>query len=310
MLKKTISRKGKVIIIVLFLILGLEFYLRIYWGFCDAILIRKDNKYEYIAQSNQHRFRFRNKIEYNEYSMRNGHLNNDAIKIIGFGDSVINGGSLTDQDSLATTKLSASLSVFYDTIIQVLNISAGSWGPDNCYAYLQKHGDFNAQLIFLVVSSHDAYDNMEFDNVVGNQPNFPDKQYCTALGELTRRYLYPKIIGKSKDYVGINKNKGNKFNSGFENFYQYCKKNRIPLIIYLHPEVSEIEKGAYNEQGEKIVNFASERNIQLIRGMDSGIENSDYLDQIHLTESAQVKLHNLLFRVLSQYKQYNGRFLR
>lgn len=62
----------------------------------------------------------------------------------------------TDQDSLATSLFSA------ETGTQMLNMSAGSWGPDNWAAYLRHYGLFDAKGFFLVVGSHDAHDNMDF----------------------------------------------------------------------------------------------------------------------------------------------------
>src|SRR5438270_8207543 len=102
-----------------------ELVLRFHYGFCDAVLIKEDPDLEYIAQPNQNRFRFGKHIRYNQFSMRNDSVNGKAVHILGFGDSVINGGTLTDQDSLATTKLSNALSTLLDTSVQVLNISAG-----------------------------------------------------------------------------------------------------------------------------------------------------------------------------------------
>ena len=93
--------------------------------------------------------------------MRSAELERRSIKILGFGDSVLNGGVMTDQDSLATTLLSDTLSKIQNRKIQFLNISSGSWGPDNCYAFLTKHGSYQAKQLFLFVSSHDAYDNMD-----------------------------------------------------------------------------------------------------------------------------------------------------
>lgn len=63
----------------------------------------------------------------------------------------------------------------------MLNISAGSWGPDNCAAYLKEKGTFGAEGIILVVSSHDAHDNMNWQTVVGQSVAFPDKQYKLSI---------------------------------------------------------------------------------------------------------------------------------
>ena len=159
-------------IVLLFI---LEVFLRQYFGFCNTVLIREDADFEYIAQPNQDRFRFRNHIKYNSFSMRSEAVDSAAVLILGFGDSVINGGVLTDQDSLATTILSDSLTKIHRNKIQFLNVSAGSWGPDNCFAYLKKYGDFGAKSIYLFVSSHDAYDNMNFEKIVDVSESLPSK---------------------------------------------------------------------------------------------------------------------------------------
>jgi hypothetical protein len=112
--------------------------------------------------------------------MRSDEINSKAVTILGLGDSVINGGVLTDQDELATMILSKELTGALNRPVQVLNVSAGSWGPDNCNAYLDERGTFNMHVMLLVVSSHDAYDVMDFTPVVGINYSFPDKQYKLA----------------------------------------------------------------------------------------------------------------------------------
>ncbi|WP_458628880.1 hypothetical protein [Winogradskyella sp. PC D3.3] len=291
------------LVIVLFLIL--EIFLRQYLGFCDTVLMKEDSNYEYIAQPNQNRFRFRNHIKYNSFSMRSDEIDTTAIKILGFGDSVINGGVLTDQDSLGTTLLCDTLTDFYDNKIQFLNISAGSWGPDNCYAYLKKHGDWGAKAIFLFISSHDAYDNMDFENVIGVLKNFPRKQYSLALYELIDRYLIPRL--KSKLYnevselekLGINKKKDNSvFNTGFNDIFAYSTEKNIPLIFYLHADKNELQSGSYNEQGQMIIDFANQNSIPIILDMENGLGLTDFRDGIHINSKGQKKLANTIARYL------------
>ena len=124
-------------------------------------LYAASGKYEYMALPNQSGVRLGNRYYYNVFGMRSDEVNPHKKHILGLGDSVIYGGVQTDQDSLATSLFSA------ETGMQMLNISAGSWGPDNCAAYLKEKGMFDAKGIFLLVSSHDAHDNMDFMPVVG-----------------------------------------------------------------------------------------------------------------------------------------------
>jgi hypothetical protein len=284
------------------LLLAAELVLRFYYGFCDAVLIKEDLAFEYIAQPDQSRFRFRKQIKYNEFSMRSDSVKKSSFKILGFGDSVINGGTLTDQDSLATTKLSKSLSTLMDQDVQVLNVSAGSWGPDNCAAYLNKYGDFNAKLILLVVSSHDAYDNMNFEKIVGVNPNFPDKQYKLALCELFGRYILPKFIkSDNAGELGINKQTASSgFNSGFQKIYDHAQQRNIPMIIYLHPERSEVAAKKYNAQGEEIIKFAKSNAIFLEKELDLGITEDDYRDDIHLNDAGQRRMFNNLHEQIKE----------
>jgi hypothetical protein len=165
------------------------------------VLTQESDKFENIAQPNQNRFRFRRNIRYNEYSMRSDRLRtSDSLGILGFGDSVLNGGVQTEQDSLATylienyinqkhiTDIQASdfISTCYMLLItgrdeiRCLNISYGSWEPDNCFVYIKEYRDFDAGLIFLVVNSHDRYDNIDFQKVVDVHLNYPYKQYVSA----------------------------------------------------------------------------------------------------------------------------------
>ena len=287
-------------IFALFLIalISTEIFLRMALGLGSMILYREDNTMEYIPAPNQHSVRFGNKVVYNEYSMRSLPIGaNDGCIILGFGDSVLNGGTLTDQDSIATTIVEKQLQRA-NADIRFLNISAGSWAPDNCAAYLNKFGSFNAKMIILFVSSHDAYDNMTFEKTVGIHKSYPKGQYPLALLELLDRYVQPRMMnlihGKNvEEDLMINKN-GIGFNSGFDFFKEYAKKNQIPFLVCLHAESAEVRAGKFNAQGEKILRFCEENRIKVISGFEIGEDLKDFRDHIHLNERGQKKWANAL----------------
>jgi desulfoferrodoxin (superoxide reductase-like protein) len=283
--------KWGLILIVFFCIS--EVALRMY-GFCDAVIMREDSAYEYIAVP-QDRYRFGKHIFYNKYSQRNDEISNsDSIRICAFGDSFINGGTAIDQDSLATTKLTKYLSTKNKKHVIVLNISAGSWGPDNCYAYLLKHGNFNSKHFVLFVSSHDAFDDIDFKKVVGVNIKYPTKQYHLAWVELVHRYLIPKLVSSMNTLntePDINKKTDSSvFNTGFLNLYNYCKKNSIDFKIYLHADRAETEVHQYNDQGKLIIAFCKEKNIPLTSELDFNFPVSLYRDAIHFTDEGQEKV--------------------
>lgn len=303
-------KKRKVYIIVsLCLIVFVELILRYVFGFCDAVLYQPSPAYEYIAQPNQHRYRFFSHIDYNSYSQRSDEPDSTKTIVLGLGDSVIFGGTMLDQDSIATTLFSK------ETGMQMLNISSGSWGPDNCAAYLKEKGTFGAKAMVLVCSSHDAFDVMSHIPVVGIYPNYPDKQYKLAIWEVVDRYLLPRIkvyfrgkqlldpdaqvVEKVKSDEGV-ANKALNFDPGFDQLLQISEEKHIPFFIYLHPEVGEVMSRKYKEGGLMIMEWAKTHHIKLIDGLNEGVTVDMYRDVIHLNEKGQRNLANSLKKMINR----------
>lgn len=303
-------KKRKVYIIVsLCLIVFVELILRYVFGFCDAVLYQPSPAYEYIAQPNQHCYRFFSHIDYNSYSQRSDEPDSTKTIVLGLGDSVIFGGTMLDQDSIATTLFSK------ETGMQMLNISSGSWGPDNCAAYLKEKGTFGAKAMVLVCSSHDAFDVMSHIPVVGIYPNYPDKQYKLAIWEVVDRYLLPRIkvyfrgkqlldpdaqvVEKVKSDEGVAK-KALNFDPGFDQLLQISEGKHIPFFIYLHPEVCEVMSRKYKEGGLMIMEWAKTHHIKLIDGLNEGVAVDMYRDVIHLNEKGQRNLANSLKKMINR----------
>ena len=305
----TVSFKFKCLSIFLISFSIFEIILRYVFGFCDAVLYQSSPAYEYIAQPNQHRYRFFSHIDYNSYSQRSDEPDSTKTIVLGLGDSVIFGGTMLDQDSVATTLFSK------ETGMQMLNISSGSWGPDNCAAYLKEKGTFGAKAMVLVCSSHDAFDIMSHVPVVGIYPNYPDKQYKLAIWEVIDRYLMPRIkvyfrgkqlldpdaqvVEKVKSDEGV-ANKALNFDPGFDQLLQISEGKHIPFFIYLHPEVGEVMSRKYKEGGLMIMEWAKTHHVKLINGLDEGVTVDMYRDVIHLNEKGQRNLANSLKKMINR----------
>ena len=309
-MKKLVSKKWITISVsLLVLFVFVEIILRYVFGFCDAVLYQSSPAYEYIAQPNQHRYRFFSHIDYNSYSQRSEEPDSTKTIVLGLGDSVIFGGTMLDQDSIATTLFSK------ETGMQMLNISSGSWGPDNCAAYLKEKGTFGAKAMVLVCSSHDAFDVMSHIPVVGIYPNYPDKQYKLAIWEVIDRYLMPRIkvyfrgkqlldpdaqvVEKVKSDEGV-ANKALNFDPGFDQLLQISEGKHIPFFIYLHPEVGEVMSRKYKEGGLMIMEWAKTHHIKLIDGLNEGVTVDMYRDVIHLNEKGQRNLANSLKKMINR----------
>lgn len=302
-------KKCIVLLLLLAFVVG-ELVLRYVFGFCDALLYRQSDKYEYIAQPNQDRHRFGAYIHYNSFSQRNGEPDSTKVRVLGLGDSVLFGGTWMDQDSLASTLFSD------ETGTQMLNISSGSWGPDNCAAYLKEKGTFGASAMILVCSSHDAYDVMTYVPVVGVVPTYPDRQYKLAWAELIDRYLVPRIrmmfgktevkldpdeqVVKNSEFKNTVRQKSSSFNNGFVQLLDISHKKNIPMAIYLHAENDEISAGRYNEMGQKIIEWAAEHDVCLIEGLRAGETENMYHDKIHFNEAGQRFLATQMVRLYKE----------
>ena len=297
--KKSKSSIKVIAFSVLTIFVILDILLRLVLGFCNAPLFIQSDKYEYISQPNQDRYRFLCHYKTNSYCQRSEEPDSTRKRVLGLGDSVLYGGTWMDQDSLATTQFTE------DTGVQMLNISCGSWGPDNCVAYLREKGTFGAKAMVLVCSSHDAYDGMSFAPVVGVWPNYPERQYQLAIWELIDRYVLPyiKTKTKTKRYVDIgnkNKNKNNNvhedsqviqksvhFVKGFDDLKQIADSLQIPLYIYLHAEQGELKQRRYNDMGQQILMWADSAQVTLINGIKEGERPEMYRDVIHFNEKGQ-----------------------
>lgn len=304
-------KKKRFVLLILFLVFVVgELVLRFAFGFCDALLYRESDKYEYIAQPNQNRHRFGAHIHCNSYSQRNGEPDSTKVRVLGLGDSVIFGGTWMDHDSLASTLFSE------ETGMQMLNISAGSWGPDNCAAYLKENGTFGASAMILVCSSHDAFDVMTHVPVVGVVPTYPDRQYKLAWAELIDRYIVPRIrmmfwrtkvkldpdqqVVKNIEFKNTVRQKSVLFDKGFDQLLEIAREKNIPMVIYLHAEQDEVKAGSYNEMGQMIIKWAAAHGVRLVEGLKAGEKENMYHDKIHFNEVGQRFLATQLVYIINK----------
>ena len=183
---------------IIFLISIGEIFARYYLGLGTPPLSMSHPSIEYLFKPNQDLHRFGNHFLTNQYGMRSETFsrkkNNNECRVMVFGDSVVNGGNLTDHANLATTILKDKLSKILDKNVVVGNISAGSWGPGNWLAYAQEYGFFDADIIVLVISSHDYIDNPTFQPLDKN--THPTTKPISAFIEGIERYVpryFPKI---------------------------------------------------------------------------------------------------------------------
>ncbi|WP_207506432.1 hypothetical protein [Telluribacter humicola] len=217
---------------------------------------------------------------------------------------MLNGGNLVPNENLASTLLENSINGYFNTdSFQVLNISAGTWGPDNGMAFIQKHGDFDADLICLVYNSHDAGDTMEFNKVVGVELQKPDKNESLATIAFFKRMVLPRISTfLHKEEPASSKKMVSELNPGWTFFYELSNQKGIPLIVYLHATQEEAHNKRYDQEGQKIIEFCNRNNIRMV--MDINKQSDDlFVDYIHLNSEGQKMITDILFpEIISQFE--------
>lgn len=157
-------RRSLIVLAVVASLVGIaEGALRLIWGFGTPVLYQWDADLEYRMVPNQSVTRFGKRIETNSLGLRSPECpatrqNDRELRVLVLGDSVVNGGSHVTQSDLATERLAARLTQVTDRPVTLINGSANSWGPANQLAFLRRYGTFDADIVVLVVSSHDLVD--------------------------------------------------------------------------------------------------------------------------------------------------------
>ncbi|NJL85043.1 MAG: SGNH/GDSL hydrolase family protein [Leptolyngbyaceae cyanobacterium SM1_1_3] len=197
----------------------LEIGLRLWVGLGDPPLYMADSLMGYRLLPNQKVRRFGNRIEINQYSMRNGPVTPEPVtaglRVLLLGDSVANGGWWTDQPHILSAQIERHLQEMLfepERPVEVLNASANSWGPRNELAYLVRFGLFEAQIVVLLLNTDDLFAIAPNSVQVGRDRSYPERKPLSATVELLQRSLIkPQPIPELQqlqdepgDRVGVN----------------------------------------------------------------------------------------------------------
>jgi hypothetical protein len=215
------------------------------------LLYQADLHTGYRVAPNQVTQRFGNHIRINEFSMRNDpitpHRPPQTLRVLMLGDSLVNGMVWTDQGQTLTAWLARGLDQQVlphrpETQVEVLNVAAGSWGPRNELGYLQTWGGFESQVLILVLNTDDFFGGPLRPEVVGRDPNYPDRYPVAALAEVTdqlwRRLPFSKPpavppLPPEQDVVGINL-------KAIADIHHFSQRQGMGFMVVLSPLTREL----------------------------------------------------------------------
>lgn len=306
-----------ILLVVVLFVLG-EAFARIGLGLGDPPLSITDSEIEYMFKPNQDCKRFGNRIFINEWGMRSMPISKTKqdkteVRILWFGDSVINGGNQTDHDSLATTLLENELKKKWNKPVRVMNVSAGSWGPPNMLAFLKKYGDFDADIVIITVSSHDAQDYPTFE--ILNPNTHPTKKPFSALLEGVERYLpryLPSLVAATTpelDYK-TDPNKEKLVLDEFATLLEMERNKGKRVIVLHHWEQQEFVNGVMTGRDSlknRAIGARAEWLSDSTEIANSKVEGRPiYRDNIHTNAQGQRIIMNLLDSLVIDPKTHTG----
>lgn len=272
-------------------------------GLGDPPVSVADAEIDYLFAPNQDCRRFGNRIVYNNLSMRcdfDVDENCRTSRVYVVGDSVVNGGALTDHEALATTLLQRALPQ-----VQVCNVSAGSWGPGNCAAYFRRHPGLRGGTLIVEVNSHDLWEDdpaASGGRSVGRDATLPDRKPWCALWDGVGRYLVPRVrgwLGLASVNTKVDVPKWGEDADG-----PVAVRNLGELdwlfgqdfdgrVLIIHRTRIETRAGEKVSPGEaRLRQWARQRGVTC-RLLELDAER-DYRDSIHLNEKGQEKLYRLM----------------
>ena len=184
------QQKGFLLASSLVLICATEFSLRTVCGLGSPPLILREAASGYEFRPNQHLHRFGKRIEYNSEGLRSEPLRTltaDSIRVLCLGDSVTNGGALTDQSATFPYQLEAELARS-GLNVQALNASAGGWDPANEAGFVRDHGLFGSKEVVWELGTHDLFGGRALP--APSDPNFPEHAPFSA----TKRAVDPIFV--------------------------------------------------------------------------------------------------------------------
>ncbi len=303
---------------ILILAVG-ELFSRFYLGLGDPPISIPDAEIDYLFAPNQDCNRFGRRIVYNDASMRCdfnvfvGCRERNYYRIFLVGDSVVNGGTLTDHKELASTILQDRLDDSR-TNIQVCNVSAGSWGPGNYAAYFRRHGGLvgTNDVLILEVNSHDLWEDDPTKTAganVGRDVAFPDKKPFCALWDGFHRYALPRLrtsLGLAQVTTKVDMAKWGESLSDRSVAYNLNALKEV-LSLPFRAKYMLIHRSR-NESSEREVSlgegrfraFASELSIPII---ESPLCDRDYRDAIHMNASGQKKMADAIWDALHGFEK-------
>ena len=228
-----------------------EIGFRLTMGFGNPALYAPDPEIGYLLVPNQKINRFGNRIEINQYSMRNKEIQktkkNNTERILFLGDSVVYGTARLDQSETIPALTEQKLQIDNKSV-EVLNAAANSWGPRNELAYLKRFGLFDADTLVLIINTDDLFATKPSSLVVGKTYNYRTQAPPLALIDVYQSFETPPAIPELEQLRNSEKNKQAKNLAAIAEIKQLAEASNTRFILAMTPLLEELKTKSTPEE--------------------------------------------------------------
>ncbi len=290
------------LVATLVLVIGVELFARFALGLGDPPLYRSDPELGYtVAPGRYHHLH--NTITINSALMRCPELPQrkstpGELRVLVMGDSIIYGGSQTDDADLATARLELTLAGERKTPVRVANIAVGSWCAGNLLAYARRFGTFDADAAVLVFNS------LDYGAVVrpGLSWALPQGKPWLALEEGVQRFLARRGLGPQPsagvDEYNPTPQDAQRSLDDLRGLIDLLRARGVAVVVVQFPKLSELQSG-YLPGHQRLLDQLTSMGVPVIQAepaireaMNRGVPF--YRDDIHPTPQGQQVLGTIL----------------
>ncbi len=90
------------------------------------------------------------------------------------------------------------------------------------------------------------------------------------------------------------------FNPGWSKLIDYAERHDLAIAVYLHADRAEVDQGAYDERGQRILAFLRSNDVMFWQGIEILTNDAHFRDSIHISAAGQAVLADHLYPFLEE----------
>ncbi len=250
----------------------------------QRLLYRIDPEIEYLPLPNQSVRQGDVLFETNAMGMRSPAVaeqkSAEVFRVLVLGDSIAFGHTNISQPDLATTHLNGS-KLKDGRRLEMLNVSAPSWGPGNQLAWIEANGLLGANAAILVLSSHDLDEDRTF--LPPDEAVYPRESPPLALLD----WIIRRFHASSETPAATDPRSQADARRSLPVLASRLASTPAGACLLVHDTTDERQSGMAPDAAATFAAIAASSGFALIQDRDHIDVATGYVDGIHLSPEGQ-----------------------